>query len=322
MVTKCIHLNLLLLIGFLLYACDDNDQMSLSSQQTHSAAFKIGEYRSSIDELGSKSYWIEGPDGLVLIDTQYLDSDTQALVDIAQNVTGKKVRLAIVLHAVPARFNGVSKLRKMGINVVSAETVVNDIAESVAVSDSSILHFSETLKQKYQHDVLQWDKATSLPNVMWKQTQEFDAAGLHFKAYVIRDAVSNAHLLIQIGEHLFVGDLLSPKYHANLLKGKSRQWLERLDEIEKFVGQGIAHPGKGYAMKTRTLVAMQREYLHSFRNLMAEFYTGGELSEGDQQLITARMQKNFPDYKSTYLIPGAIAAEWQTFREYDHQMLK
>src|SRR5438309_652995 len=70
-----------------------------SSQVTlANADARVGTYVSSVKGFVTSSYWIEGPDGLVVIDTQFLTSAATELLDWAERATGKKVVLAVVLH--------------------------------------------------------------------------------------------------------------------------------------------------------------------------------------------------------------------------------
>ncbi|HLL53067.1 MAG TPA: hypothetical protein VK447_05935, partial [Myxococcaceae bacterium] len=84
---------------------------------------RVGTYVSSSWGFNTSSYWIEGPEGLILIDTQFLLSAADEFVTWAEKVTGKKAVLAIVLHANPDKFNGTSVLRKRGIKVVTSAQV-------------------------------------------------------------------------------------------------------------------------------------------------------------------------------------------------------
>src|SRR3954454_20682508 len=67
---------------------------------------RVGTYVSSPWGFSTSSYWIEGPTGLVVIDTQFLPSAAEEMLAWAEQTTGKKVVLAIVLHPNPDKFNG------------------------------------------------------------------------------------------------------------------------------------------------------------------------------------------------------------------------
>lgn len=313
-----IKIFLLFVSAFLMSCSTDIDERASSSEAstnykkiTYHNDYQIGAYISSSLGFDSKSYWIEGPQGVVLIDTQFLTSAANEVVDIAESVTGKKVVMAIVLHANADKYNGTAALQDRGIKVVSSRQVVELIAENYKKN-------RELFYADYKDD---YPEFLVLPEIVWDKTQEFDAVGLRFKAYVIRDGVSNAHLLIGLDHHLFTGDLVMNKYHARLELGKSEQWLDRLEEIRKFVHPKVIHPGRGYAMDGETLLSQQEKYLHDVRKVIAGFYTGGEITEQDQKDITKVMAEKYPAYGLVQFLESGIAAEWERMRTKDHEMM-
>ena len=160
-----------------------------------------------------------------------------------------------------------------------------------------------------------------LPDALWDKTQEFEVAGLRLKAYVIRAGVSEAHVLIGLDDHLFVGDLIVNKYHAWMELGKSKQWLERLEEIRKFVKPKVIHPGRGYAMGGELLLDQQETYLHFIKKSISQYYTGGNITEHDKKDIMKVITDKYPDYAFDYFLNIGIPAEWERLRQTDHEMM-
>jgi glyoxylase-like metal-dependent hydrolase (beta-lactamase superfamily II) len=70
----------------------------------------VGTYVSKPWGFNTSSYWIEGPKGLVVIDTQFLPSAAAEAVHWAEKLTSKKATHALVLHANPDKFNGTETL--------------------------------------------------------------------------------------------------------------------------------------------------------------------------------------------------------------------
>ena len=85
---------------------------------------RVGRYTSIPWGFSTASYWIEGPEGVVLIDTQFLPSAAEEALTIAEQVTGKKVVMAVVLHANPDKFNGTAVYQARGIDVVTSAQVL------------------------------------------------------------------------------------------------------------------------------------------------------------------------------------------------------
>ncbi|MDH5484830.1 MAG: hydrolase [Gammaproteobacteria bacterium] len=294
----------LLFLSIVLSACSSTDQ-GLHND------YVIGQYTAPETAYSSNSFWIEGPEGIVLIDTQFLPSQALQAVDIAESYTGKKVVLAIVLHASVERFNGVQALQAKGIKVVSARQVVDGIAEA---HNKTWPIFYQRLKPDYPDSLV-------LPEVAWEKTTVFSAAGLDLKAYVIRQALGPAHVLIELDDHLFTGALVTHQSHA-WPGGDTVQWLERLDEISDNIRAKVIHPGRGYSMNATKLLTQQKNYLQALQSAVARFYTGGEITAADTTAIQAEMTRQFPAYGFEKFLRYTIPAEWKRLRQDDHQMMK
>jgi len=310
---------LLIFVIFFIVSCSSEPENNTASKVAepeyvkveYHNDYQIGSYTSSSWGFDTNSYWIEGPEGVVLIGTQFLPSAANEAVNIAESVTGKKVVMAIVLHANPDKFNGTAALKSRGIKVVSSNQVVSLIPN---IDQQRREWFYDRYKPDYPEQLV-------LPDALWNKTEEFEAAGLRFKAYVIRDAVSDAHLLIGLDDHLFVGDLIVNKYHAWMELGKSKQWLERIEEIRKFVKPEVIHPGRGYAMNGEVLLSQQEQYLRFVKKTIAEFYTGGAITEQDKKDIIKTITDKYPDYGFEYFLNIGIPSEWEQIRQRDHQMM-
>lgn len=272
--------------------------------------YQIGQYTSPAKGYSSNSYWIEGPEGVVLIDTQFLPSAALEAVSIAESVSGKSVVMAIVLDANPDRFNGVQILTRRGIRVVSAKLVTDQISEA---HNKTWPVFHPRLSPDYPDQLV-------LPEVAWTETTDFSAAGLNFRAYVIRQGVSKSHLLIELDSHLFTGNLVVNKYHP-WPGGDTRQWLLRLDEIAQHIAPRVIYPGRGYPMQGDVLIKQQGQYLRDLQQAVARVYTGGEISELDKQDITQAMIKSYPHYGLDRFLRYLVPAEWKQLREHDHHMM-
>lgn len=305
------HIFLLILLT-LLPACGGNEpeQTAVDSVKNQQQEYRIGTYFSPDRKRSSNSYWIEGPGGLVLIDTQLLISDTQELLRVAESITGKKVQMAIILQPSAQKFNGAATLVSRGIRVVSSSQVVDFIPQ---VDKQSREKYLTNFSTDYPPEL-------KLPEALWDKTQEFEAAGLRFKAYIVRDAVSEAHLLIGLDGNLFVGDLIMQGEHVNLESVDLKRWKERLEEIKKFVDPEIIYPGKGYAMAGDDLLAQQESYLDSIRKSIAEYYTGGKISEADIRDIVEKIQHQYPHYKNAHLLEQSVIDAWESKRQSDHEM--
>lgn len=218
---------------------------------------RVGTYVSKPWGFSTSSYWIEGPGGLVLVDTQFLPSAAEELVVWAERVTGKKAVLAIVLHPNPDKFNGTETLQKRGIRVVTSRQVLDRIPAVHALRSG---WFGERYKPDYP-------EATPAPEAFGAATTVLKAAGLDIGLHVLGVGCSEAHVAVTFDGHLFTGDLVSNNHHAWLEIGQIDAWLQRLGELAALEPDHV-HPGRGPSAGPELLDA-QAAYLRDVKALVA-----------------------------------------------------
>ncbi|MCY1078924.1 MBL fold metallo-hydrolase [Archangium lansingense] len=216
----------------------------------------VGVYTSKPRGFSTHSYWIEGPEGLVVIDTQFLPSAAHEVLELAERETGKKVVLAVVLHPNPDKFNGTSVFQARGIRVVTAQQVLERIP---AVFELRTRWF----KDRYAPD---WPEAEPRPEAFGAETTVLEAAGLKLKAHVMGPGCSDAQVVVEWEGHLFTGDLVANGTHAWLELGLQHEWLQRLDELARLNPRHV-HPGRGPSAGPE-LLSQQRAYLEKVIELV------------------------------------------------------
>lgn len=224
---------------------------------------RVGAYVSSAWGFSTASYWIEGPTGLVVIDTQFLPSAAEELLDAAERETGKRARLAIVLHANPDKYNGAGVMRRRGVRVVSAEQVVRRIPEIDVERRRSFA-------ARYAPD---YPERLVVPESFGSATRELEAGGVRLRAHVLGPGCSNAHVVVQWdapdgARHVFGGDLLANRTHAWLKEADVDGWLARVAEMQA-LSPRFVHPGRGES-DGPALLARQADYLRFVQARIAE----------------------------------------------------
>jgi glyoxylase-like metal-dependent hydrolase (beta-lactamase superfamily II) len=258
----------------------------------------VGTYVSKPWGFSTSSYWLEGPEGLILIDTQFLPSAAVEFVEWAEAVTGKKAQLAIVLHANPDKFNGTDVLRQRGIRVVTSEQVRALIP---AVHEKRTRAFFERYKPDYPATL-------PLPDSFGAATTELSAGGLTVKAHVLGGGASGAHVVVQFEDHLFAGDLVTNDGHSWLELGLTDAWLQRVAEM-KALNPKFVYPGRGPAGGPGLLDA-QQAYLERVIAEVAAEKPQGELPDDARKRIRARMDAAYPGYRFSLFLDLGLAAEW------------
>jgi len=244
---------------------------------------RVGVYTSKPWGFSTHSYWIEGPEGLVVVDTQFLPSAAREVIELAEQETGKKVVLAVVLHPNPDKFNGTSVFQERGIRVVTAQQVLERIP---AVFELRTRWF----KDRYAPD---WPEAEPQPEAFGAETTVLEAAGLKLKAHVMGPGCSDAQVVVEWEGHLFTGDLVANGTHAWLEQGYQHEWLQRLDELTRLNPRSV-HPGRGPSAGPE-LLSRQRAYLEKVIELVRA--TEPTLPVRDEAVAEAvkRVQAAYPD---------------------------
>lgn len=200
----------------------------------------IGTYVSIPWGFSTNAYVIEGPTGLVAIDTEFLPSAAEEMIRMAEAATKKKFVLAVVLHANPDKFNGTSVFQQHGVRVVTAAQVK---AVMPAVHEKRVRAFYDRYKPDYPSKLPE-------PEVFGDKTTELEAGGVKLRLHVLGAGCSEAHV---VAEHtpagakapvVFVGDLIASKSHSWLEIGKTDEWLKRVDELRAMKPSRV-YPGRG-----------------------------------------------------------------------------
>lgn len=228
------------------------------------------------------SYWIEGPDGLIFIDTQFLLSAAKESIEKAEALTGKKVVLAIVLHPNPDKFNGTAVFQERGIRVITSNQVLAKIPD---VHAQRKLSFYDRYKPDYPEQAAK-------PEGFGDAVQEISAAGIKVKAHVLGMGCSAAHVVVEYEGHVFAGDLVGNETHAWLEIGEVEQWLTRLDEISALKPTSV-HPGRGVSGGP-DLLAWETKYLRRVLDEIAKENPSLPLAKGAVERVKNRILEAYP----------------------------
>ncbi|MBZ5713364.1 MBL fold metallo-hydrolase [Nannocystis pusilla] len=260
---------------------------------------RIGQYISSGWSFDTSSFWIEGPEGVVVIDVQFLPSVAAEVIAAAERVTRKKVAAAIVLHANPDKFNGTATFQARGIEVWTAEQVVAAIPEVFA-------RRTEAFAERYAPD---WPSAVPQPQSFGATTTTLKLAGLELKAHVLGPGCSAAHVVIEWEDHVFVGDLVTNKAHAWLEIGETEAWLQRLSEIEAMKPRHV-HPGRGRSAGPE-LLAAQREYLQTVIDLVKAETPTTPPEPAAVLRVRAELERKYAGYRFPVFLEIGLPAVWR-----------
>lgn len=260
---------------------------------------RIGQYVSSAWTFATSSFWISGPDGLVLVDTQFLPSAGVEAVEMAEAAGGEKVVAAFVLHANPDKFNGTTALQARGIEVLTAQPVLDAMP---AIHRKRVEAFYERYKPDYPLEMPR-------PAVFGAATTPLQRAGLALTAHVLGPGCSEAHVVLQLEDQLFVGDLVANGAHSWLEIGRTDEWLRRISELEAMRPRFV-HPGRGPSGGPE-LLTNQRAYLEEVIALVAAEKPSGPPRSDALARVRAQLEQRHPTYRFPVFLEIGLPAEWR-----------
>jgi glyoxylase-like metal-dependent hydrolase (beta-lactamase superfamily II) len=279
--------------------------LSVCFLPVYAAVGDIGTFTSSAKTFSTASYWIEGQDGLVMIDTQFLPKEALQAVDMAEKSTGKKVTAAIVLHPNPDKFNGTAVLQARGIKVLTSASVQALIP---AVHKIRLGWFFDEYAPDYPKDAAVPDVFNISADT---KSTVLTLAGLNITVHVLGKGASGAHLVVQHNDRAFVGDLINPTNHAWLELGLIGDWLARLSDISAMKPAKI-YPGRGPAGGT-ALIDGQRAYLSDVRNWVRQERNenGGQtLSFFAKLRLRTKIENAYPTLGYALFMRDGLEAVW------------
>jgi glyoxylase-like metal-dependent hydrolase (beta-lactamase superfamily II) len=250
---------------------------------------------SSPWSFSTTSYSIETPSGLVLIDTQFLPKEALQFVDDVEKATGKKAVLAVVLHANPDKFNGTAALQARGIRVVTSAQVAALIP---SVHEKRWRAFGERYAPDYPREAAK-------PEVFGDVDTTIDGVTLH----VLGPGCSEAHVVAQFEDDVFVGDLVANGAHSWLELGETPEWGRRLEDIRAMDPARI-YPGRGLPGGPM-LLAAEHAYLDAVIADVADAEPHGEPDPAAIARIKKRLISRFPSLRFAVFLDIGLPAEWK-----------
>jgi glyoxylase-like metal-dependent hydrolase (beta-lactamase superfamily II) len=271
-------------------------------ENTYAAVGDIGTYTSPQKTFSTASYWIEGIDGVVMIDTQFLPKEGLLAAQAAEKATGKKVVAAIVMHPNPDKFNGTAAYQARDIKVLASRQTIDLIP---AVHDIRLGWFFDEYSPDYP-------KLAAKPTEFGDKTTELNLAGISIKLHVLGKGASGAHVVVQYKSSIFVGDLINPTNHAWLELGYVSDWLIRLNEL-KLLGADKIYPGRGLAGGAE-LITNQAAYLSNVRAwVRAEKQNSNakELGFYTKLKLQTKIEDAYPQLGYKLFMRDGLAAVWK-----------
>lgn len=252
----------------------------------------VGVYVSSTYAFETNAFVIDAPDGAILVGTTLTPREALQAKAYAEEITGKVLTLAIVLHPTHDQFNGTNALRAEEVRVISSAQVTSRSADAFA---------GPSFAERFQPD---WPDEPPALAPFGADTTELEVAGTTLRLHVLGAGTSAAHVVVEWQGHVFAGNLVTNGHHGAIDADLVDSWRARLDDIAA-LNPNRVHPSRG-ASGDVVLLSRQREYLDEVVRIVRTAIP--ELPIVDEAIpkIVERVEARFPEHHSLELLRQSL----------------
>ncbi|WP_334029188.1 MBL fold metallo-hydrolase [Alteromonas sp. P256] len=273
--------------------------ISLSIYAKHSDIERFTVYSNvhgvSISTIGKhkvNSFWIEGEDGVIVIDTQWLLSDADIVLNHIADTVSQPITDILITHPHTDHFGGIQAF----IDASPRKPIVHagfDTARSIQHDEQGFL---SSRKKQFTDNIT---SAVTIDHVL-DDDQSFQIQGIEFNTITFRGNEAVATTLFYIASHdaLFTGDMVNNDTMPIFYQGNIDGWIEQLEALkDRFPAETILFPGHGKPGRANELISRQLDVLKTYRNSIA-----ASLFEHGTVNVTAMAQDiiaRHPEYRQT-----------------------
>lgn len=278
---------------------NDGGTDSSTGASMDAATFSVQTYSSSASgmvDIQVNSHLVLGPTEALLVDSQFLVADAQAVADMVTK-SGRKLATVLVTHAHPDHYAGLAVIQAAfpDAAIVTTPGVLEDFQANAPATVAYLQSvFGSLLASKLV-----------TPSALLTDTIMLD--GVALKVIEMPNAGESAHAaaLALPGGILVSGDLLYNHVHLQLGECHSQGWQENLAAVQA-LGFTTFYPGHGKSPVDGSVFAEDTAYVTGAIPILraAEETDAAAGDAGDPRIGIAvgQIVGMFPDFNSQFLV--------------------
>lgn len=245
------------------------------------------------------SYWIEGPDEVLVFDTQRETALADRVV-AAIAETGKPVTAIVISHYDPGHFGG---LQAFTDAFPDAELLMAaDVAEQI---DRDLSGYVERLREAQGDDY----RAPPEPTRLIENREELTVSGVPVIVHIVTDTEADTITMLSIPSEraVLAADLVANRMHPDFADADIDSWPRALDRLTRDFSGYTLYPGHGEPGAVSLLAANQKAYISFVRGQVErEMLADDTATEEEIAAAIAAIRANYPDWESVTGRPAQL----------------
>ncbi len=268
----------------------------------------IGGYTTDTQGFHSvNGYWIEGPDGLVLIDGHWRLSDARRALDAMRTRTDAPIAAMLLTHPHSDHFGGIPVfLGAAAAEGAEAAFYASDWTDRSIRNDEQ--GFRAGREEQFGDD---FPDEMPRPTHIVEDGVPFEVAGVTIEPIILRqnEAVETVLYHLPAERALFAGDFVNGETFPVLYQGGLDSWIGQLKSLRARLPEvETIYPGHGAPGPADVLIDGEIAVLEAHRDLVDDALDDdGAIDAAEREAIKDALEEQFPSWRTTAGIPARRA---------------